>query len=82
VINRQAVLPVELQHNQTSKHQDSIDSDQSIISKIDIMTSIWDSMIAKVASNIKSAQSIQKEQYDKNINDKSLVLAIKFCSRF
>jgi len=65
VYNRQAVLPVELQHNQTSKHQDSIDSDQSIISKIDIMTSIRDSMIAKVASNIKSAQSIQKEQYDK-----------------
>ena len=65
VYNRQAVLPVELQHNQTFMDQDTFDSDQSITSKIDIMTAIRDSMIAKVASNIKAAQTIQKKHYDR-----------------
>lgn len=63
--NRKAVLPVELQHNQTSKDQETFDSDQSISSKIDTMPAIQNSMIANVASNIETAHAIQKEQYDK-----------------
>ena len=63
--NRQAVLPIELQYNQSSNDQVSFDSEESIAKKIEIMTAIRNKMLSKVTKNINKAQTRQKAGYDK-----------------
>ncbi|CAI9733838.1 Hypothetical predicted protein [Octopus vulgaris] len=56
---------VELQRNQTAKDRDSFGNDRSLSGKIDVMTAIRGGIISRDASNIRKAQSVQKEQYDR-----------------
>ena len=62
---RQAILPLEVQYNPTFHDQDTFESEETISSKIEMLLAIRERMFVKVASNIKNAQNVQKQQYDK-----------------